>query len=78
MYESLTKYLDEFTETEFGTWIVDDKSDGTLEHPLQFPFVDYSIVVDQFIHDVYSFVDNHEEMKNPRRQWHQMELETNG
>ncbi len=35
MYESLTKYLDEFTETEFGTWIVDDKSDGTLEHPLQ-------------------------------------------
>lgn len=30
MYESLTKYLDEFTGTEFGTWIVDDKSDGTL------------------------------------------------
>lgn len=49
MYENLTKYLDEFTETEFGTWIVDDKSDGTLEHPLQFPFVEYSRVVDQFI-----------------------------
>ena len=62
MYEKLTKYLDEFTGAEFGTWIVDDKSDGTLEHPLQFPFVDYSRVVDQFIHDVYSFVDNHEEM----------------
>lgn len=62
MYENLTKYLDEFTGAEFGTWIVDDKSDGTLEHPLQFPFVDYSRVVDQFIHDVYSFVDNHEEM----------------
>lgn len=62
MYESLTKYLDEFTGTEFGTWVVADKSDGTLEHPLQFPFVNYSRVVDQFIHDVYSFVDNHEEM----------------
>ena len=62
MYESLTKYLDEFTGAEFGTWIVDDKNDGTPEHPLQFPFVDYSRVVDQFIHDVYSFVDNHEEM----------------
>lgn len=49
MYENLTKYLDEFTGTEFGTWIVGDKSDGTLEHQLQFPFVDYSIVVDQFI-----------------------------
>lgn len=62
MYESLTKYLDEFTGTEFGTWVVDDKSNGTLEHPLQFPFVNYSRVVDQFIDDVYSFVDNHEEM----------------
>ena len=63
MYESLTKYLDEFTGTEFGTWIIDKNNDGTLEHPLEFPFVDYSIVVDQFIHDVYSFVDNHEEME---------------
>ncbi|MBC6009223.1 DUF6508 domain-containing protein [Catenibacterium faecis] len=62
MYESLTKYLDEFTGTEFGTWIIDKKNDGTPEHPLQFPFVNYSRVVDQFIHDVYSFVDNHEEM----------------
>lgn len=62
MYESLTKYLDEFTGAEFGTWIIDKKNDGTPEHPLQFPFVNYSCVVDQFIDDVYSFVDNHEEM----------------
>ena len=62
MYENLTKYLDEFTETEFGTWIIDKKNDGTPEHPIQFPFVDYSRVVDQFIQDVYSFVDSHEEM----------------
>ena len=39
MYESLTKYLDEFTGTEFGTWIIDKKNDGTPEHPLEFPFV---------------------------------------
>lgn len=62
MYENLTKYLDEFTGTEFGTWIVDDKSDGTLEHPLQFPFVNYSCVVDHFIDDVFSFVDKYEEV----------------
>lgn len=62
MYESLTKHLDEFTGAEFGTWIIDKKNDGTPEHPLQFPFVNYSCVVDQFIDDVYSFVDNHEEM----------------
>lgn len=62
MYESLTKYLDEFTGAEFGTWIIDKKNDGTSEHPLEFPFVNYSRVVDQFIDDVYSFVDNHEEI----------------
>lgn len=62
MYESLTKYLDEFAGAEFGTWIIDKKNDGTPEHPLQFPFVNYSCVVDHFIDDVYSFVDNHEEM----------------
>ena len=62
MYENLTKYLDKFTGTEFDTWIVDKKNDGTPEHPLQFPFVNYSCVVDHFIDDVYSFVDNHEEM----------------
>lgn len=62
MYESLTKYLDEFTGAEFGTWIIDKKNDGTPEHPLEFPFVNYSRVIDQFIHNVYSFVDNHEEM----------------
>ena len=62
MYESLTKYLDEVTGAEFGTWIIDKKNDGTPEHPLQFPFVNYSCVVDHFIDDVFSFVDNHEEM----------------
>lgn len=62
MYESLTKHLDEFTGAEFGTWIIDKKNDGTPEHPLEFPFVNYSRVVDHFIDDVYSFVDNHEEM----------------
>ena len=60
MYESLTKYLDEFTGTEFGKWIIDKKNDGTPEHPIQLPFVNYSRVVDQFIQDVYSFADNHE------------------
>ena len=62
MYESLTKYLDEFTGTEYGTWIIDKKNDGTPEHPLQFPFVNYSCVVDHFIDDVFSFVDKYEEV----------------
>ena len=62
MYESLTKYLDEFTGTEFGIWIFDDKNDGTPEHSIQLPFVNYSSVVDHFIDDVFSFVDKYEEV----------------
>ena len=52
MYESLTKYLDEFTGTEFGTWIFDNKNDGTPEHPAQMPFLSYSSVIMHFIEDV--------------------------
>ena len=48
--------------TEFGTGIIDKKNDGTPEHPLQFPFVNYSRVVDQFIDDVFLFVDKYEEV----------------
>ena len=31
MYESLTKYLIEFTGDEFGTWVIDKENDGTPE-----------------------------------------------
>lgn len=62
MYESLTKYLDEFTGTEFGTWIFDNKNDGTPEHPAQMPFLSYSSVIMHFIEDVFSFVDKYEEV----------------
>lgn len=62
MYESLTKYLDEFTGTEFGTWIFDKKNDGTPEHPRQMPFIRYSSVIMHFIEDVHSFVYEYEEI----------------
>ena len=62
MYESLTKYLDEFTGTEFGTWIFDNKNDGTPEHPAQMPFLSYSTVIMHFIEDVHSFVYEYEEI----------------
>ena len=62
MYEKLTKYLDEFTGTEFGTWIFDNKNDGTPEHPAQMPFLSYSSVIMHFIEDVHSFVYEYEEI----------------
>lgn len=62
MYEKLTKYLDEFTGAEFGTWIFDKKNDGTSEHPRQMPFISYSSVIMHFIEDVHSFVYEYEEI----------------
>ena len=62
MFESLTRYLPELANKEFGVWIDGDEGDGTLERPLQVPHVNYSSSIDNFTHDVYSFVDNHEEM----------------
>lgn len=62
MYEKITKYLDEFTGTEFGTWIFDNKNDGTPEHPAQMPFLSYSSVIMHFIEDVHSFVYEYEEI----------------
>ena len=62
MYESLTKYLLEFPSDEKGTWIIDKENDGTPEHPIQMPYVNYSMLVRDFTDDVYSFVDKYEEM----------------
>lgn len=45
-----------------GEWVVDKENDGTPEHPIQIPFVDYSVIVCKFINDVYSFEDNNKDM----------------
>lgn len=63
MYESLTKYLLELPGDEKGIWIIDRGSDGTLEHPVQMPYVNYSKLVRNFIADVYSFAEAHKEME---------------
>ena len=63
MYESLTKYLLEFPGDEKGMWIIDRANDGTPEHPIQMPYVNYSKLVRNFTADVYSFVEAHEEIE---------------
>ena len=62
MYESLTKYLLEFPGDEKGKWIIDKENYGTQEHPIQMPHVNYSKLTRNFIDDVYSFAEAHEEM----------------
>ena len=60
MYESLTKYLAEFRNKDFGK-IVSGKYDGTT---WQMPCVCYSEVVMQFIKSVHEFVDKHKELQD--------------
>ena len=40
--------------------------DGSIEHPLQFPFVDYNRVVTEFMDSVYRFIDKHNSMELTR------------
>ena len=52
-YSRLTKYIDLLANENFGEWFIDKENDGTMEHPFQMPYVNYSRVVDDFIDDVY-------------------------
>lgn len=61
MYSQLTKYLSTIENDLFGKWIIDRKSTGTLENPIQMPYVSYSNMVEHFIDDVYDFISDHPE-----------------
>ena len=62
-FEPLTKYLIQIQGDDIGTWIIDNKNDGPLEHPIQMPFVNYSVMVHHFIDDVYEFIETHEDLE---------------
>ncbi len=55
-YSILTKYIPMMQlSKEFGEWVIDKENDGSIEHPIQFPFVSYSELVRNFVDDVYTF-----------------------
>ena len=62
MFEKLTAFLPKLKEAQYGEWVVDRENDGSLEHHIQFPYVDYSQNVDKFEKAVYRFADVHQEM----------------
>ncbi|WP_400256420.1 hypothetical protein [Candidatus Methanomassiliicoccus intestinalis] len=65
-FENSTKYLPLLNEDAFGTWVIDRENDGTMEHPIQMPFVNYSEMVHHFIDDVYKFSDNNSDFELTR------------
>jgi ADP-ribosyl-[dinitrogen reductase] hydrolase len=61
-FKVLTKYIDKLEqEQSYGKWVVDEKNDGTFEHPIQMPFVDYSRLVMDFEDDFKGFMHDHQE-----------------
>lgn len=61
-FEKLTKYIPLLDQTEIGNWVIDTENDGTIEHPIQFPFVAHSSLVSNFIDDVSGFVEDNPEL----------------
>jgi len=74
-YEELTRFIPAIIDDGFGKWIIDHKNDGTPEHPIQFPFINYSECVRELEHAVYEF-----DKKNPDMELHNYGaiLEANG
>lgn len=67
MFESLTKYLPELDRAEgYGDWIVDRESKGTMDDPIQMPYVNYGRVVMEVEQAIYAFVDEHPEFELTR------------
>ena len=61
-FDILTKYISLIKADSIGEWVVDKENDGTLDHPIQMPFVGYSEMVHNFINDVWIFEENNKDM----------------
>ena len=62
-FQNIIKYLPLLEDDTIGAWIIDRENDGTPEHPIQMPFVNYSEMVHHFIEDVYTFVDENKDFE---------------
>ena len=65
MYEKLTAILTRFEKKCFGEWFVDQKNDGSPEHPIQMPFVVYDHAVSALEEATLDFLNEHPEMELP-------------
>lgn len=62
IYSSLTKYISKLNGESWCKVLPERQTgDGTIEHPFQIPYREYSEEVNEFIKDVYSFEEQHPE-----------------
>ena len=57
-FDILTKYIHIIQADSIGEWVIDKENNGTPEHPIQMPFVDYSEMVHNFIQDTFIILLN--------------------
>ena len=62
MYEKLTAFLPKLSPHHSGDWIVDTENDGSPEHPMHFPFVDYDSSSYDFESAVHTFINDHKNL----------------
>ena len=63
MYESLTAFLPRLKGAEYGRLVTDDKNDGSPEHPIRLPFVDYGPAVSELVKAIYRLAEEHPELE---------------
>ena len=68
MFQELTGFIERLDSEEYGNWVINKENDGSPEHPIQMPYVNYGREAIAFEDAVYKFVDEHPEydMKNYR------------
>lgn len=66
-FKVLTKYMRKISDADFiGEWFVDRENDGSIEHPIQMPFVVFHEIIDYFVEEFYQFNDSHPEYQLTR------------
>ncbi|NLD16775.1 MAG: hypothetical protein GX666_04235 [Tissierellia bacterium] len=59
-FARLTKYIEPIQKVEkLGEWVFDTTGKGTVDDPIQIPFVDYDDLIYKFIEDFYKFTEEH-------------------
>ena len=60
-FAELTKFIDVIKKDGIGEWVFDNKSKGTLDDPIQMPWVRYTDASFQFLDAVYKFNNENDE-----------------
>lgn len=64
MYESLTKYIPALSQDRIGIWVFPNTEDGIPDcWANEVPYIKYSTTFIEFIEDIYTFVETHEELE---------------